>query len=77
MMPFDAGSCLIVPPQISTVQRIHTPFRIAHFHFDIAYQGEILRDARPFVGATANGSLAMTLPGVPASRPIIESEARM
>jgi AraC-like DNA-binding protein len=65
--PFDAGTCLLVPPMITVLQRFssNSLFRIAFFHFDIAYDGEIVRDARPYLTTTAEGTLLLTLPDIP------------
>jgi AraC-like DNA-binding protein len=65
--PFDGGSCLLVPPLVSIVQGIPTGslFRIAYFHFDIAYKGEILRDARQYVQEAPDGTMVLALPDTP------------
>ncbi|NQU11157.1 helix-turn-helix transcriptional regulator [bacterium] len=64
----DAGTCLLLPPRVGVTQRVaaDTDHHIAFFHFDIAYRGHILREARRYVKESPNGSLMLALPGLPA-----------
>src|SRR5688500_18759191 len=45
----DARPCPLLPPLLPALHRVapDTDCRIVYCHFDIAYQGQILRDARP------------------------------